>query len=220
MAAAYEAYKSNGLRGNPGSLIPHLYEDYTSGNQPGLFCYQVNGEDIPSSIVVGTYLGGIPGETMLEAENRGRPVAREDLEEANGSWADYLSDENLCCGPEKAFYYCSPILGEVLNITDCRQEPQYRYVGPEKPSGTTTLSTRFSDGTGEDGAILCGCVLNRGTAGPIRSMYNIAEDAEQIIQEYSTSGAKALSVAGVLTVLVASALPSLLMTRDDWPKPQ
>ena len=76
-----------------------------------------------------------------------------------------------------------------------------------------TLSTRFSDGTGEDGAILCGCVLNRGTAGPIRSMYNIAEDAEQIIQEYSTSGAKALSVAGVLTVLVASALPSLLMTR-------
>ena len=213
MAAAYEAYKSNGLRGNADSLIPHLYKDYTSGNLPGLFCYQVNREDIPSSIVVGTYLGGVPGETMLEAENHSRPTTREDVEEANGSWADYLSDENLCCGPEKAFYYCSPILGRNNNITDCRQEPQFRYVGPGKPSGTTSLSTMFSDGTGEDGAILCGCVLDRDTTVAIRSKSNITEDAEQIIQEYSTSGAKASSLAGVLTVLVASALSSLLMTR-------
>jgi heterodisulfide reductase subunit B len=64
----------------------------------------LNTEDIPSSFVVGTYLGGSPGETMLDTESRSdEPQTMEQLVEQNGAWAGYVSDENLCCGPEKSF---------------------------------------------------------------------------------------------------------------------
>jgi len=203
VAAAYEAYKNNGLRGNEDSLIPHLYKEYLNGTLPGLFCYQVDVEDVAESIVVGTYLGGIPGETQFAAENRRRPTTQEELEDANGAWPGYISDENLCCGPEKSFYYCSPILGKSRNITACSQEPQYT------SKDATTLATRFSDGTGEDRAIFCGCVMDQDTTEAITLKNNLDPvEIEKVIQQYSTSGT--LLFSGTLTVLVASAMATLL----------
>lgn len=199
VAAAYEAYKNNGLRGNEDSLIPHLYKEYLNGTLPGLFCYQVDVEDVAESIVVGTYLGGIPGENQLAAENK----TQEELEDANGAWPGYISDENLCCGPEKSFYYCSPILGKSRNITACSQEPQYT------SKDATTLATRFSDGTGEDRAIFCGCVMDQDTTEAITLKNNLDPvEIEKVIQQYSTSGT--LLFSGTLTVLVASAMATLL----------
>ena len=210
MDAAYDAYKNNGLRGSPDSLIPHLYK-LLEGNLPGVFCYQVNTEDVPSSVVVGTYLGGRPGETMFEGESRSaEPQTPEQLEEQNGAWAGYVSDENLCCGPEKSFYYCSPRLGRLQNITDCIQEPRYAYEGPGRPSQTTTLAVVFSDGSGADGSIFCGCVLDRNTTNPIASVASIPDPKviEGIIQQYSKSGSLVLT--GILPVLVALTVATIV----------
>jgi len=147
---------------------------------------------------------------MFEGESRSaNPQTPEQLEEQNGAWAGYVSDGNLCCGPEKSFYYCSPRLGRSKNITDCIQEPRYAYEGPGSPSQTTTLAMILSDGSGADGSIFCGCVLDGNTTTPLAGPS--APDPkviEGIIQQYSNGGSLVLT--GILPVLVALTVATIV----------
>ena len=205
IAAAYDAYKTNGLKGNADSLIPHLYSDYTKNVRPGIFCYRVNSTDIPRSTVVGTYLGGLPGETMYEAENKGNKTKTdEQLIGDNGAWTDYVGDPNLCCGPERSFFYCSPRIGDAQNIKGCSQTPQYKYVPSGEPGTTTTLGTMFNNTASEDGAIFCGCVLNAN--GTETLLEQALANFQPIIQEYSRGDGSQVGVMAAMAACLIAAL--------------
>ena len=215
MGAAYEAYRNNGVRGNANSLIPHIYSDYLNNTGSGVFCYDVRTDPnkVPDATVVATYFnGGVPGDTFLEVSNAGTvKTTAEQIVASDGAWAEYVQDEN-CCGPKKAFYYCSLYLGKMLNITGCSDEPQYEYVPVGENGAVTTLGTIFrTDVTDEGkGGIFCGCVLNAG-GGPDAATKTVAESLgldqatiRQIIEENSVAQSGAERVVGMLVALACA----------------
>ena len=207
--AAYDAYKSNGLRGNPGSLTPHIYDSYLTDTGSGVFCYHVptDPQKLPDARVIGTYWNGaLPGEKIFDTSRKTNP--NQTYEQAVASFSiwssDYAQKEN-CCGPEKAFYFCSRVMQKELNIPDCSQKPSYEYVpAPESGAVTTVgmvLNNEVTD-EGDEQGIYCACVLN-GFGNPANQALRLDEAAiKQVIQEYSTSGAE--RVVGVLVALACA----------------
>ena len=147
MRSAYQAYTS---KGKPG-LIDYLYTDYLDGSEPGVYCYAVNGTDASESIVIGTWFGkptAVPGQVSFSV-SASLNKTRAESDFALGGWNNYYDDaENLCCGPDKAWLYCSP----VLKVDGCGTDPKYTY------TNETNLGAIFNaDGEKGDGTIFCGC---------------------------------------------------------------
>jgi hypothetical protein len=194
MSAAYEAYEAKGKNG----LIEYLYTDYLNGVKPGVYCYAVNGTDASESLVIGTFFGNptaVPGQVSLDV-SLSLNKTRADSDFALGGWEYYYNNAaDLCCGPEKAWLYCSP----VLRVDGCGTLPTYSY------TNQTNVGSIFSSG-GEkgDGTILCACQLGGDTSAPFSVDKGVVQ---QVIAE-ATAGSDQLAFAPV--ALMAAVLFAML----------
>ena len=218
LTAAYDAYKKNGRMGNPGSLIPHIYGSYLSDTGSGVFCYDVPTDDqkAPDARVIGTFWNGaLPGETILATSRKTNPNQTYEQAAASfSSWSNYYAQEENCCGPEQAFYYCSAVMAKQLNVTECSQKPTYEYVPAPEPSAVTTIGMVFNNEVTDEGeqGIFCGCVLN-GKGGLAKALDDGGLDEaaiRRVVQEYSVPAASgAERVVGVVLVALACAVAVL-----------
>jgi len=187
LGAAYEAYDAKGKNG----LIEYLYTDYLTGTQPGLYCYTLNGTDASESLVVGTFFGNptaVPGQVSLDV-SLSLNKTRADSDFALGGWDYYYNNaEDLCCGPEKAWLYCSP-----GKRGGCGTLPTYSY------TNQTNVGSIFSaDGEKGDGTIFCACELGEDTSAPFDVDKGIVK---QVIAE-ATSGRDQLALVPVALVAI------------------
>ncbi len=193
MRSAYDAYTSNGKNG----LIEYLYTDYLTGTKPGVYCYSVNGTDASESLVIGTYFGkptAVPGEVSFDV-SRSLNKTRAESDFALGGWSDYYKNSaELCCGPDKFWFYCSP----VLRVEGCSTTPKYVY------TNETNIGSIFSsDGEEGDGTILCACQLAEDTSAP----FSIdREVVQQVIADASGGRRLAFASAGLAAALSFVAL--------------
>ena len=193
LGAAYQIYNAKGKNG----LIEYLYTDYLTGTQPGLYCYTLNGTDASESIIIGTYLGdptGVPGKAVFTIPlSLGLTRAQGDIPLTGWNYY-YNNAEDLCCGPEKAWLYCSP-----GKLDGCGTLPTYSY------TNQTNVGSIFSaDGEKGDGTILCACELGEDTSVPFDVDKGIVK---QVIAE-ATSGRDQLALVPV--ALVATLLFTIL----------
>lgn len=148
---AYNAYNSKGKNG----LIENIYTTYLYGTQPGIYCYKLDPVEPVESIVVGTYYGkptAVPGQVSMSV-SASLNKTREEAETAENGWTEYYKDASqLCCGPEKMFYYCSPVLPN--RPEGCGTTPTYTY------TNQTNVGMLVSDDSDDaDGKIFCACQL-------------------------------------------------------------
>lgn len=146
---AYNAYTSKGRDG----LIENLYTDYLNGTKPGVYCYKLDPVDPVESITIGTYFGkptAFPGQVSMSV-SASLNKTREEAEFALNGWTSYYEEASqLCCGPEKMFYYCSPVIA----TEGCGTTPTYTY------TNQTNLGMIVSnDADKGDGKIFCACQL-------------------------------------------------------------
>lgn len=146
---AYNAYTSKGRNG----LIENLYTHYLNGTKPGVYCYTLDPVDPVESIVIGTWFGkptATPGQVSMSV-SASLNKTREEAEFAQNGWVEYYNDAaELCCGPTKAFYYCSPIIA----TEGCGTQPKYVYTNE-----TNVGMIVSNDADEEDGKIFCACQL-------------------------------------------------------------
>ena len=148
---AYNAYNSKGLNG----LIENLYTTYLYGTKPGVYCYKLDPVDPVESIVIGTWFGkptAIPGQVSMSV-SASLNKSREEAEFALNGWTGYYKEASqLCCGTEKVFYYCSPVIPN--RPEGCGTTPTYTY------TNQTNLGMIVSDDVDDaDGKIFCACQL-------------------------------------------------------------
>ena len=183
--SAYEAYTS---KGKPG-LINYLYTDYLTGSTPGVYCYAVNGTDTTESIAIGSYLGtptAVPGETVMSvADSMG--ASKAEVANVTAGWAKYYDDaENLCCGRDKAWVYCSPQVG------GCDATPTYTYTNQ-----TQVGALLSSDGETGDGTIFCGCELGQEAAPFDVDRETVQRVLADVAKDMASSAVRATGLAGV-----------------------
>jgi hypothetical protein len=190
MRSAYEAYVTGGKNG----LIEYLYTDYLTGTKPGVYCYAVNGTDASESIVIGTYFGkptAVPGQVSFDV-SRSLNKTREESDFALAGWSNYYDNAGeLCCGPDKSWLYCSP----VLRVDGCTTTPTYTY------TNQTNVGSIFSSGgeTG-DGTIFCACQLAEDTSAPFSVD---GELVQQVIADATSGGDRLALASGVLAAAMS-----------------
>jgi hypothetical protein len=199
---AYNAYNSKGING----LIDNLYTTYLYGTKPGIYCYKLDPVDPVESIVVGTWFGqptAVPGQVSMSV-SASLNKTREEASTALNGWAGYYKEASqLCCGPEKIFYYCSPVSPN--RPEGCETTPTYTY------TNQTNVGMIVSDDADDaDGKIFCACQLfeNQTQSFNINEevvLKTITDAQDALKQTNGISSVLALPISclvGVLTTLI------------------